>query len=65
MGTTTLTAQSGLNNKQFNKYWTVESEFETDGQHLTARLHSMGAGKLHLSTSCFSRGFDKIEFHKF
>lgn len=26
MGTTTLTAQSGLNNKQFNKYWTVESE---------------------------------------
>ncbi len=31
------------------EYWTVESEFETDGQHLTARLHSMGAGKLHLS----------------
>ena len=26
MGTTTLTAQSGLNKQQFNKYWTVESE---------------------------------------
>ena len=26
MGVTTLAAQSGLNNKQFNKYWTVESE---------------------------------------
>ena len=26
MGVTTLTAQSGLNKQQFNKYWTVESE---------------------------------------